>query len=155
MNINEKSREWGNSVQEDKSPRPHYESIPQSCYDFYNRGITEPRKVWIDVILNTPVRYLVTIVSIWALYEIAKEFLEGGRNLDDKSLFGTLLVAGMLLTIAIISLPRVKDTDVRQKENGKESETEPAESGTGGIGPGQNRRTSARNRGTNTNGGSK
>ena len=151
MVTNEESKECGNGAQGNSLPT-HNNSTSQPCYEFYRKGITEPHNVWLDVIRNTPVRYLVTIVSIWALYEIAREFLEGGRNLDDKSFFGTLLIAGMLLTIAIVSLRRIEDTDVGQKENREKDKDESAESGTGGISPGQNRRTSTRNRGSNTNG---
>ena len=132
MSIDEKSREWGNSAQGNSLP-PHNNSTSQPCYEFYRQGIPEPHKGWIEVIRNARGRYLVTVAAVWALYEIACEFLKSGSNhFDDKSFFGTLLVAGMLLTIAIISLLRVENTDAGQKENRKEDKDESAESGTGG-----------------------
>jgi hypothetical protein len=155
MSIDEKSKEWGNSAQGNSLPQ-HNNSTSQPCYEFYRQGITEPHKVWFDVIRNTRGRYLVAVAAVWALYEIACEFLKSGCNhFDDKSFFGTLLVAGMLLTIAIVSLRRTEDTDAGQKENREKDKDESAESGTGGISPGQNRRTTTRNRGSDANGGGK
>jgi hypothetical protein len=152
MDTNRESGKRGDGGQENH-PQPHYNLIEQPPYDWYKQGITEAHKGWIEVIRSTRGRYLVTVATVWALYEIAREFLEGGRNLDDKSFFGTILVAGMLLTIAIISLRRIENTDAGQKENREKGKDESAESGTGGISQGQNRRTSTRNRGSNTNGG--
>jgi len=157
MSINEKSQGLGNGARE-SSPRPHHNATLQPCYDFYKQGINEANKGWIEVIVasirNARGRYLVAIVTVWALYKVACEFLEkGSNNLSYKSITGTLLVAGMVLIIGLVSLRRGKDTDVGQEENRKESEIEPAESGTGGNSPGQNRRTATRNRGPNPDGG--
>ena len=155
MDTDRESGKRGNDGQENH-PQPHYNLIEQPPYDWYKQGITEAHKGWVEVIRNARGRYLVTVAAVWALYEIACEFLKSGSNhFDDKSFFGTLLVAGMLLTIAIVSLRRIENTDVGQKENREKDKDESAESGTGGISPGQNRRTSTRNRGSNANGGGK
>jgi len=158
MSINEKSKERGNGAQQDNSPQPHRNSISQPCYEFYQQGIYEANRGWIEAIIasirNARGRYLVTIVAVWALYKVACEFLEkGSNNLSYKSITGTLLVAGMVLAIGLFSLRWNKDTDVGQKENREKDKDESAESGTGGISPGQNRGTSTRNRGSNANGG--
>lgn len=143
--MNEKNLESGNGRQGNQS-RPHYE--------FYQQGITEAHRGLFEIIRKASGRYLVPIGAIWALYEIADEFLKSGSNhLDDKSFFGVLLVSGMLLTIAIVSLRRIDNTDARQKEDRKESEIESAEPGAGRNSPGQNRRTTTRNRGSNSDGG--
>jgi hypothetical protein len=148
MSIDEESKEWGNGAQTNFT-QLHHNSTSQPCYDFYKQGINEANKGWIEVIVasirNARGRYLVTIVTVWALYKVACEFLEkGSNNLSYKSITGTLLVAGMVLTIGLISLRRGKDTDVEQKENREKDES--AESGAGGNGPGQDRRTTTRNR---------
>jgi hypothetical protein len=136
--------------------QPHYESKSQPPYDFYLQGVAEAHRGLFEILRKASGKYLVPIGAIWALYEIAGEFLKSGSNhFDDKPFFGVLLVSGMLLAIAIVSLRRTEDTDAGQKENRKESKVEPAESGAGGNSPGQDRRITARNRGTNTNGGSK
>jgi len=114
-------------------------SHPQPHYDFYAQGITEARKGWFEVITasirNARGRYLVTIVAIWVLSKVACEFLEkGSNNLSYKSISGSLLVALMILTIGLVSLRRVEDTDVGQKENRKEDKDESAKSGTGRTG---------------------
>jgi hypothetical protein len=133
---------------------------PQPRYDFYAQGITDARKGWWEVITasirNAHGRYLVTIFAVWALGEIACEFIEkGSNNLSYKSISGALLFGLMILTIGLVSLRRTEDTDAGQKEKRKKDEVESAESGTGRISPGQNRRTSARDGGSNLDGGGK
>ena len=131
---------------------------PQPHYDFYAQGITEARKGWFEVIIasirSAHGRYLVTVVAVLALCKVACEFLEkGSNNLSYKSISGTLLIALMILTIGLVSLRRVEDTDAKQKEKRKKDKVEPVESGTGRISPGQNRRTSTRDGSPNLNGG--
>ena len=133
---------------------------PQPRYDFYAQGITEAHKGWWEVITasirNAHGRYLVTIVAVWALCEIACEFLEkGSNNLSYKSISGTFLIALMILTIGLVSLRRAEDTNAKQKEKGKKDKVKSAESGNGRISPGQNRRPSTRDGGSNLNGGGK
>ena len=133
---------------------------PQPNYDFYAQGITEANKGWFGVILasirNAHGRYLVTIVAVLALCKVACEFLEkGSNNPSYKSISGTLLIALMILTIGLVPLRRVKGNNAEQKAKRKKGEVEPAESGTGRISPGQNRRPSTRNRGPDADGGSK
>jgi hypothetical protein len=135
-------------------------NYPQPHYGFYTQGITEARKGWWEVIAasirNARGRYLVSVVAVWALYKIACEFIESGsNNLYNKSFIGALLVAGMVLTLGLIALRRVENTNAGQKEKRKKDKVESAESGTGGISPGQNRRTSTRDGGSNHDGGSK
>jgi hypothetical protein len=135
-------------------------NYPQPRYDLYAQGITEARKGWWEVIAasirNARGKYLVTIVAVWALCEVACEFLEkGSNNLSYKSIGGTLLIALMILTLGLVPLRRTKDTDGGQKGKRKKDKVEPAESGTGRISPGQNRRTSIRDRGSNLDRGGK
>lgn len=132
----------------------------QPPYDLYARGITEARKGWFKVITasirNAHGRYLVTVVAVWALSKVACEFLEkGSNNLSYTSISGAILIALMILTIGLVSLRRAEDTDVGQKEKGKKDKIKSAESGTGRISPGQNRRSSTRDRGSNLDGGGK
>ena len=141
-------------------PQPHYDFTRQPPYEFYRQGITEAHKGWIEVVIasikNARGRYLVAVVAVWALYKVACEFIESGSNyLYNKSFIGALLAAGMVLTVGLIALLRVKDTDVGQKEKRKKDKVESAESGTGRISPGQNRRPSTRNRSSNLDGGGK
>ena len=135
-------------------------SHPQPRYDFYAQGITEARKGWWDVIAasirNAHGRYLVTVVAVLALCKVACEFLEkGSNNLSYKSISGTLLIALMILTVGLVSLRRVEDNDVGQKENRKKDKAESAKSGTGETGQDQNRRPSTRDGGSNLDGGGK
>ncbi len=142
-------------------------NCPQPCYDFYAQGITEARKGiaeackgWFEVITtsirNAHGRYLVTVVAVLALCKVACEFLEKGSNdLSYKSISGTLLIALMILTIGLVSLRRVEDTDDKQEEKRKKEKVESAESGAGRISPGQNRRPSTRDGGSNLDGGGK
>jgi hypothetical protein len=136
------------------------ENHPQPQYDFYAQGITDARKGWWEVITasirNAHGRYLVAIVAVWALSRVACEFLEkGSNNLSYKSISGALLFGLMILTIGLVSLRRTEDTDAGQKEKRKKDKVESAESGTCGISPGQNRKTSTRDRGPNLDGGGK
>jgi hypothetical protein len=136
------------------------ENHPQPQYGFYAQGITEAHKGWWEVVTasirNAHGKYLVTIVAVLALCKVACEFLEkGSNNLSYKSIIGTLLFGLMILTIGLVSLRRVEDTDAGQKEKRKKDEVESAESGTGRISPGQNRRPSTRDRGPNLDGGGK
>jgi hypothetical protein len=133
---------------------------PQPNYDFYAQGITEAHKRWFEVVIasikNARGRYLVTVVAVWALSRVACEFLEkGSNNLSYKSISGTLLVALMILAIGLVSLWRAEDTDAGQKEKRKKDKVESAESSTGRISPGQNRRPSTRDGGPNLDGGGK
>jgi hypothetical protein len=133
---------------------------PQPQYDFYAQGITEAHKKWFEVVVasikNARGRYLVAVVAVWALYRVACEFIESGSNhLYNKSFIGALLVAGMVLTLGLIALRRVEDTNAGQKEKRKKDKVESAESGTGRISPGQNRRPSTRDGGPNLDGGGK
>jgi hypothetical protein len=147
MSINEGSREWGNGAQRN-SLQPHHNSTLQPCYGFYQQGITESNKGLFEVIIasirNARGRYLVAIVAVWALYKVACEFLEkGSNNLSYKSITGALLIALMILTVGLVSLRRIEDTNAGQKEDREKDKDESSESGTGGISPGQNRRTPA------------
>jgi hypothetical protein len=154
MDTNRESGKRGNDGRENH-PQPHYDSKLQPFYELYRQGITEANRGWFEILRRVSGRYVVPVGAVWALYEIAGEFLNSGNNnLDDRSFFGVLLVAGMLLTIAIVSLRRIEDTDVEQKENRKEGKVESAEPGAGGKSPGQNRRTSTRDRSTDVDGGS-
>ena len=133
---------------------------PQPHYAFYAQGITEAHKGWWEVVTasirNAHGRYLVTIVAVWALCEVACEFLEkGSNNLSYKSIIGTLLFGLMIFTIGLVSLRRVEDTDDGQKEKRKKDTVKSAESGTGRISPSQDRRPSTRDGGSNLNGGGK
>ncbi len=137
-------------------------NYPQPRYDFYAQGITEARtrKGWFEVIIASiryaHGKYLVTVVAVLALCKIACEFLEkGSNNLSYKSLIGTLLVALMILTIGLVSLRRVKETDAGQKEDREKDKDESAESGTGKTGQDEDRRPSTRDRGSNLDGGGK
>jgi len=135
-------------------------NYPQPRYDFYAQGITEARKGWFEVITasirNARGRYLVTVVAVWALSRVACEFLKrGSNNLSYKSISGTLLIALMILIIGLVSLRRAEDTDAGQKEKRKKDKVKSAESGNGRISPGQNRRPSTRDGGSNLNGGGK
>ncbi|MGA2172049.1 MAG: hypothetical protein ABSG82_03415 [Sedimentisphaerales bacterium] len=134
MSVNEESREWGNGAQ-GNSLQPHHNSTLQPCYEFYRQGITEPHNVWFEVIRNARGKYLVSVVVVLALCKIACEMLE-------KSIIGTLVIALMILSIVFIPLWRVEDKDAGQKEDREKDKDESAKSGTGGISPGQNRRTS-------------
>jgi len=141
-------------------PQPRYDFTEQPPYEFYQQGITESHKGWFEVVIasikNARGRYLVAVVAVWALYKVACEFIESGSNhLYNKSFIGALLIAGMVLTLGLIALRRVEDTNVGQKEKRKKDKVESAESGTGRISPGQNRGPSTRDRGSNFNGGSK
>jgi hypothetical protein len=133
---------------------------PQPQYGFYAQGITEVRKSWFGVILalirNARGKYLVTVVAVLALCKVACEFLEeGSNNLSYKSIIGATLLGLMILTIGLVSLRRVKGNNARQKEKRKKDKVESAESGAGRISPGQDRRPSARDRGSNLDGGGK
>jgi hypothetical protein len=126
---------------------------------FKNIGITEiGRKsllsVRIDEIINSfPFRYT---TIYYHLSEDGKTVIEkGSNNLSYKSIIGALLFGLMILIIGLVSLRRVKDTDVGQKEKRKKDKVESAESGTGRISPGQDRRPSTRNGGSNLDGGGK
>jgi hypothetical protein len=141
-------------------PQPHYDFTERPSYEFYGQGITEARKGWFEVVIasikNARGRYLVAVVAVWALYKVAYEFIESGSNhLYNKSFIGALLVAGMVLTLGLIALRRVEGTDAGQKEKRKKDKVESAESGTGGISPGQDRRPSTRDGGPNLDGGGK
>lgn len=133
---------------------------PQPHYDFYAQGITEAHKKWFEVVIasikNARGRYLVAVVAVWALYKVACEFIESGNNrLYNKSFIGALLVAGMVLTLGLIAIRRVENTNAGQKGKRKKDEVESAESGTGRISPSQNRRPSTRDRSPNLDGGGK
>jgi phage terminase large subunit-like protein len=141
-------------------PHPHYDFTEQPPYKFYGQGITEAHKGWWEVIAasirNAHGKYLVTIVAVWALCKVACEFLEkGSNNLSYKSIIGTLLFGLMILIIGLVSLRRVEDTNVGQKEKRKKDKVESVESGTGRISPGQDRRPSTRDGGSNLDGGGK
>jgi hypothetical protein len=155
MNANGKN---DNGRQGNQPQPPYYLTELPQCR-FYQQGISGENRGWIEVIIasikNARGRYLVTIVAIWALSKVACEFLEkGSSNLSYKSIISTLLIAGMVLIIGLISLRKNEDINVEKQENRKESEIKPAESGTGGNSPDQDRRTSERNRGPNHDGGS-
>jgi len=157
MDINEKSREWVDGSKRN-SLQPHYESKLQPPYELYGQGITEANRGWIEAIItsirNARGKILVAVVVVLALCKIACEFLEkGSNNLSYKSIISTLLVAGMVLVIGLISLRRTEDNDVWQKENRKEGKTESAEPGVGGNSQGQDRRASTRDGGSNLDGG--
>lgn len=133
-------------------------NYPQPRYDFYAQGITEARKGWWEVIAasirNARGKILVAVVAVLALCKVACEFLEkGSNNLSYKSIIGALIIALMILTIGLVSLRRVEDTDGKEKR--KKDKVESVESGTGRISPGQNRRPSTRNGGSNLDGGGK
>jgi len=135
-------------------------NYPQPRYDSYAQGISEARKGWFEVITtsirNAHGRYLVAVVAVFALCKVACEFLEKGSNaLSYKSISGTLLIALMILTIGLVSLRRVEDTDDKQKEKRKKDKVESVESGAGRVSPSQNRRTSTGDGGTNLDGGGK
>lgn len=159
MDTNRESGKRGDDGRENHL-QPRYESKSRPPYEFYGQGITEANRGWVEAIVasirNARGRYLVTVVAVWALCKIACEFLEkGSNNLSYKSITGTLLVAGMVLTIGLISLRRGKDTDVGQKEDREKGKVESAKSGAGGTGPGQDRRASTRDRSPDTDGGGK
>jgi len=150
--MNEKNGTSGNGRQGNQ-PQPHYESKSQPLYELFKQGITEANRGWLEVLRRAGGKYFIPFVGIGTLYKIAHEVLRSENNrFNDKSFFGILLISGMILSIVIVSL--CKNTDVWQKENRKESEIESAESGAGGISPGQNRRITTRNRGSNPDGGS-
>jgi hypothetical protein len=133
---------------------------PQPHYDFYAQGIAEAHKGWFEAVValirNARGKILVAVVVVLALCKIACEFLEkGSNNLSYKSIIGTILFGLMILTIGLVSLRRVEDTDVGQKENGEKGKVESAESGAGRISPGQDRRPSTRDGGPNLDGGGK
>jgi len=135
-------------------PQPHYGFTEQPEYDFYNRGINEVHRVWLEVIStsirNARGKYLVSVVAVLALYWVACEFLKSENNhLDNKSFIGALLVAGMVLTIGLVSLCRVENNNAWQKEGREKDKDKPAESGTGGNSACQNRRPSTRDGGSN------
>lgn len=136
-------------------PQQHYEQPP---YEFYRQGINEAHRGWFEVIIasirNARGIYLVTIVAVWALCKVACEFLKSGNShLDHKSFIGALLVAGMVLTIGLVSLRRVKNNNAGQKEDREKDKDKPAESGAGGDSASQNRRASTRDGGPNLDGG--
>jgi hypothetical protein len=139
-------------------PPYYFTELPQ-C-KFYKQGLTEANKGWLEAIValirNARGKILVAVVVVLALCKIACEFLEkGSNNLNYKSITGTLLLALMILTIGLVSLRRVEDTDVGQKEKRKKDKVESAKSGAGRISPGQNRRPSTRDGGPNLDGGGK
>lgn len=159
MSMNEEYGKRGDGRQ-GNHPQPHYDFTERPPYKFYEQGITEAHKGWFEAIValvrNARGIQIITVVVVLALCKVACEFLEkGSNNLSYKSISGTLLVALMILTIGLVSLRRVKDTDVGQKENRKKDKDESAKSGTGGTGQEQNRRPSKRDRGSNLDGGGK
>lgn len=140
MDTNEKSGKSSNSGQ-GNHPQTQYDFTERPRYEFYQQGISEAHKGWIEVVIatirNARGKILVTVVVVLALCKIACEFLEkGSSNLSYKSITGTLLVAGMVLTIGLISIRRVEETDVGKEEDRKEGKIESAESGPGGNGSG-------------------
>ncbi len=159
MVTNKESRNRGDDGQ-GNHPQPHYNFTERPSYEFYQQGISEAKRRYIEAIIasikNARGRYLVAIVAVWALSRVACEFLEkGSNNLSYKSTGGTLLAALMIFTIGLVSLRGAKDTDGSQKEKGKKDKVESAESGNGRISPGQNRRPSTRDGGSNLDGGGK
>jgi hypothetical protein len=139
-------------------PQPHYGFTEQPQYEFYRQGINEAHRGWFEVIIasirNARGIHLVTIVAVWALSKVACEFLKSGNShLDDKSFIGTLLVAGMVLIIGLVSLRRVENNNAGQKEDREKDKDKPAESGAGGNSASQNRRPSTRDGGPNLDGG--
>jgi phage terminase large subunit-like protein len=158
MDTNEEYGKRGDGGQ-GNHPQQYYNFTECPPYDFYQQGVTEAKKGWLEVFIasirNTSGRYLlVTIVSVWALSKIAYEFLEkGSNNLSYKSIIGTLLITSMIFVIGLVSLWRIEKTDAGQEEDRKKDKNESAESGSCRKGPFQNRRPSTRNRGTDANGG--
>jgi phage terminase large subunit-like protein len=142
--MNEKNLESGNGKQGNQ-PQPHYDSKLQPPYEFYEQGITSANRPWIELIRNARGRYFVVAVVVLALCKIACNTLE-------KSILGALVIALMILSIVFIPQWREDNTNVEQEEN--REKIEQIESGTGGNGPGQDRRITARNRGANPDGGS-
>ena len=143
MDTNKEYGKRGDDGQENHL-QTHYDFKEQPRYDFYQQGITEPHRDWFVLMRNARGKILVAIVVVLALCKIACEFLEkGSNNLSYKSITGTLLVAGMLLILGLVSLRRIEDTDVGQKENREKGKTESSESGAGGNSQDQDRRTSA------------
>ncbi len=157
MSINERSTERCNGAHRD-SLQPHHNSTLQPCYEFYRQGITESHKGWIEVInasiRNARGRILIAVVAVLALSKVACEFLEkGSNNLSYRSIIGALLIALMILVVGLISLRRVKDTNVGQKEDREKDKVESAEFGVSGNSSDQDRRTSARDGGSDIDGG--
>jgi hypothetical protein len=149
MSMDDKKGKCGNGRQGNR-PQSHYGFTERPEYEFYQQGITEPHRGWYEIIRNARGRCLVAVVVVLALCKVACEFLEkGSDNLSYKSIIGTLFVAGMVLLIGLVSLRRIEDTDVEQKENRKKDKIESAEPGAGGNSPGQNRRITTRNRSSN------
>lgn len=158
MSTNNGFGKCGNGKRGNPLP-PRYDSTSRPPYEFYEQGITEASKVWLKAIItsarNAGGRYLIAAVAVIFLCKIACEFIaNGSENLGSKAFIGALLVAAMILSIGLVSLLWVKNTDAteRQKEDNKD---EPPESGTGGKGAGQNRKPSTRDRGPNSDGGGK
>jgi hypothetical protein len=150
--MNEKNLESGNGRQGNQPQPPYYLTELPQC-KFYQQGISAENRVWFEILRNARGKYLVVIVVVLALCKVACEFLEkGSSNLSYKSIIGTLIVAGMVLLIGLILLRKNEDTNAGQEEN--REKIEQIESGTGGNGPGQDRRITERNRGTNPDGGS-
>ncbi len=155
MSMNEEFGKRGDDRQGNHLLPPYYFTELPQC-KFYKQGLTEANKGWLEAIValirNARGKILVAVVVVLALCKVACEFLEKGNNdLSYKSIIGTLLVALMILIVGLISLRRVKDTDGKEKR--KKDKIEPVESGTSRISPGQNRRPSTRDRGSNLDGG--
>lgn len=146
MSMNEKNLESGIGRQGNQ-PQPHYDSKSQPPYELYEQGITPANRPWIEFVRNARGRYFVVAVVVLALCKIGCETLE-------KSIIGALIIALMILSILFFPQWREDNTNAGQKENRKESKIKSAEPGAGGNGPGQDRRITARNRGTNPDGGS-
>lgn len=158
MDTNNRFTKCGNDKR-GTSPPPRYDSTSRPPYEFYEQGITEANKGWFETIItsarNAGGRYLVAAVAVIFLCKIACEFIaNGSENLGSKAFIGALLVAAMILSIGLVPLLRVKDTNATEKTE-KNKKDKPPEPGTCGKGSGQNRRPSTRDRGPNPDGGGK
>ena len=156
--MDEENRKLNDDGQE-SYPRSDYDLTEQRQYEFYRKGITEP-KGWRDIIAalirNAHGRCLITVVAVLALCKIACEFIgKGSNNLSYKSITGSLLIALMIFITGLVSLRRVEGTDDEQKEKREKDKNKSAESGPGGSGPSQDRRTSGGDGGSNLDGSDK
>jgi len=160
MSTNNEFGKCGNGKRGNPLP-PRYDSTSRPPYEFYEQGITEANKGWLEAIItsarNAGGRYLVAAVAVIFLYKIAYEFIaNGSEHLSNKAFIGALLIAAMILSIGLVSLLRVKDTNATEiQKTEKNKKDEPPEPGTCGKGSGQNRRPSTRDRGPNPDGGGK
>jgi hypothetical protein len=159
MSTNNGFWKYGNDKRGNPPP-PCYDSPSRPPYEFYEHGITEANKGWLEAIItsarNAGGRYLVASVAVIFLCKIACEFIaNGNEHLGTKAFIGALLIAAMILTIGLVSLLWVKDTNATEIQKTEKNKDKPPESGTCGKGSGQNRRPSIQDRGPNSNGGGK